>query len=200
MSSDEFAEFEMGDTDGPIQWPIRMVKFDDVVPMPDNPRTISDRALSGLEASLSRFGYVEPIVWNERTGHIVGGHQRFSILKGNGVTEAMMVVANISAEEEMAANLTLNNPKIEGTWSDSALSLVSQVEEADDQLFRALNMDELKESLRKGPVKDDMDSSQTGIEVEGDDVVRGGGEDNKDTECPCCKYRWNVRAEDVSLI
>lgn len=25
-----------------------------------------------LEKSLGKFGYIEPIVWNERTGHVVG--------------------------------------------------------------------------------------------------------------------------------
>ncbi|MDD2300189.1 MAG: hypothetical protein PHU69_11195 [Fermentimonas sp.] len=29
---------------------------------------------------MTEFGYVEPIVWNEETGNIVGGHQRYKIL------------------------------------------------------------------------------------------------------------------------
>lgn len=29
-----------------------------------------------LHRSIEEFGHVEPIVWNERTGHVVGGHQR----------------------------------------------------------------------------------------------------------------------------
>ena len=28
-----------------------------------------------LKRSMQEFGYVEPIVWNKRTGNIVGGHQ-----------------------------------------------------------------------------------------------------------------------------
>ncbi|MFY9379208.1 MAG: ParB N-terminal domain-containing protein, partial [Acutalibacteraceae bacterium] len=30
-----------------------------------------------LKRSMQEFGYVEPIVWNKRTGNIVGGHQRY---------------------------------------------------------------------------------------------------------------------------
>ena len=31
--------------------------------------------------SVEEFGYVDPIIWNESTGNIVGGHQRFKVLK-----------------------------------------------------------------------------------------------------------------------
>jgi len=200
---DEFAEFDMVDEDTPNRWKIRKVKLADVEPMPENPRTISDRALAGLEASLERFGYVEPIVWNERTRHIVGGHQRFSILKGKGVDEVTMVVVNFDTDEEVAANLTLNNPKIEGAWDEMALPLVQQVEQADEQLFRSLNMDTLKESLEKGKsdgTGDDDDAPPGGIDVD-DDEENGDDDDNTgpDTECPCCGHRWSVRAEDVSV-
>jgi ParB-like chromosome segregation protein Spo0J len=41
-----------------------------------NPRTINDGAMKGLEASMDRWGLVQPIVWNKRTNNVVGGHQR----------------------------------------------------------------------------------------------------------------------------
>lgn len=37
-----------------------------------------------LRRSIEEFGYVEPLVWNSRTGNIVGGHQRFKVLKAMG--------------------------------------------------------------------------------------------------------------------
>lgn len=46
---------------------------------PYNPRvelTPMDREWRSIENSLDSFGYIEPIVWNERTGNIVGGHMR----------------------------------------------------------------------------------------------------------------------------
>ncbi|WP_338011188.1 hypothetical protein [Paenibacillus alvei] len=33
-----------------------------------------------LRRSIEEFGYIDPIVWNERTGNMVGGHQRYKIL------------------------------------------------------------------------------------------------------------------------
>ncbi|WP_342772860.1 hypothetical protein [Paenibacillus lentus] len=51
-----------------------------------------------LRRSIEEFGYVEPIVWNERTGNMVGGHQRYKILVNElGQTEvAVSVVDTIS--------------------------------------------------------------------------------------------------------
>jgi hypothetical protein len=188
-------------SDIPANWAIRKVKLVDVKPMEDNPRVISDRNLAGMEASIARFGYIEPIVWNERTGHIIGGHQRHGVLKSKGVIEATMVVVDLSPDEEMAANLTLNNPKIEGTWDDTAISLMAQVEKASGQLFDSLNMDTLKESLEKQPPtppKGDEDPPPVGLDVDSEN------DDNEetpelDTECPCCGHKWDVNAEDVSV-
>ncbi len=168
------------------KWVIRKVKLADVKPMPENARTIFDSALAALEYSIGRFGYVEPIVWNETTGHIVGGHQRFLILKQCGVKEANMVVVNLSVEKELAANLTLNNPKIEGTWDDPIGELLDRVEEADSGLFSSLNMDGLRETL-------DRKSSESSDAPSGIDLEKG------DTLCPCCGYRWDIGGDDISV-
>ena len=46
-----------------------------------NPRMISSAAKRALGASLRRFGLVQPIVVNERTGRVVSGHQRIEVLR-----------------------------------------------------------------------------------------------------------------------
>jgi len=51
-----------------------------------------------LKRSIKEFGYLEPIIWNERTGNIVGGHQRFTVLKNEGYKEIDCVVVNKSGE------------------------------------------------------------------------------------------------------
>lgn len=43
---------------------------------PYNPRKSNKKQDSNLKASLEKFGVVEPIVFNKRTGYIVGGHFR----------------------------------------------------------------------------------------------------------------------------
>jgi len=41
-----------------------------------NPRTITDEQLKMLNKSLQTFGDLSGIVYNRRTGNLVGGHQR----------------------------------------------------------------------------------------------------------------------------
>lgn len=169
------------------KWGFRLVKLSSIKPMPGNPRTISDGVQAALEASLDRFGYVEPIVWNERTGHIVGGHQRYAILLEKGIKEATVVVVDFPEPEEVAANMTLNNPKIEGTWDDTILSLLTNIRDSNEELYRVLRIDKLMAALEKKTKTDD--DTPPGIEV--------GGEPEPDTKCPCCGHRWNVEAKDV---
>src|SRR3990170_7532280 len=45
-----------------------------------NPRTITDEQLKMLNKSLQTFGDLSGIVYNRRTGNLVGGHQRLKCL------------------------------------------------------------------------------------------------------------------------
>jgi len=169
---------------------VRVIKFGAVTPMPENPRIIDDVAMRGLKASLDRFGYVEPIVWNEVTGHIVGGHQRFKVLISQGLTEAPMVVAHIPENEEMSANLTLNNPEIEGDFTPSVLELLHAVQGADADLFGKLRMDDLTSKLEKRFVPGE-DKNFTNKEIDIADLVK-----DCDAKCPCCGFVWSSDEND----
>ena len=62
---------------------IKKVPVSAIKPAQYNPRKDlkpGDQAYEKLKRSMTEFGYVEPIVWNEETGNIVGGHQRYKIL------------------------------------------------------------------------------------------------------------------------
>ncbi|MCA1570152.1 MAG: hypothetical protein LC798_07490 [Chloroflexi bacterium] len=70
----------MTDPTAPIPAPetwIELVPLGDLVPAPRNPKA---HDLATIDASLQRFGYVEPIVRNEATGHLVAGHGRLETL------------------------------------------------------------------------------------------------------------------------
>ena len=48
----------------------------DLTPAPYNPRRISGVQLASLRKAMERFGDLSGIVFNRRTGHLIGGHQR----------------------------------------------------------------------------------------------------------------------------
>ena len=80
-----------------------------------------DPAYEKLKRSMTEFGYVEPIIWNEETGNIVGGHQRYKILVEEGNTEVECVVVKLSPEREKALNVALN--KVTGDWEFEAVGV-----------------------------------------------------------------------------
>jgi len=73
---------------------------------------------------IGHFDLVEPLVWNERTGNLVGGHQRLKILIERGDLTVPVVVVNLDQNDEKALNLALN--KIQGDWDESKLSDILQ--------------------------------------------------------------------------
>ena len=51
-----------------------------------------DKDYEKLKRSIAEFGFVEPVVWNERTGFVVGGHQRLKVLLDMGVTPGARII------------------------------------------------------------------------------------------------------------
>ena len=103
---------------------MRRLPIDQLKPAKYNPRKDlqpGDPAYEKIKRSLHDFGYCDPIVWNEVTGNIVGGHQRYKVLKAEGATEVDCVVVHIEKpEDEKALNIALN--KATGDWEPVALA------------------------------------------------------------------------------
>jgi hypothetical protein len=86
---------------------------------PYNPRTISEKAKGKLKENLRRVGLVETIVWNFRTGNIVGGHQRLGIC--DSIMESPDYWLDVAMNDfddmtEREQNIFLNNPEVQGDW------------------------------------------------------------------------------------
>jgi ParB-like chromosome segregation protein Spo0J len=96
---------------------IRMMKLSDLQLAPYNPRQDlwpGDQVYEDIKRSIVEFGYVDPIIWNEQTGHVVGGNQRLKVLRDLGVAETEVSVINFPMEKEKLLNIALN--KISGEW------------------------------------------------------------------------------------
>ena len=106
---------------------IRKIPAGKLNPAAYNPRKDlqpGDLEYEKLVRSIEEFGYVEPIVWNERTGNIVGGHQRYKVLRQLGFTEIDCVVVDMDDMRERALNIALN--KIQGSFDKPKLAEVLQ--------------------------------------------------------------------------
>jgi len=96
---------------------IKKVPIDKINPAKYNPRLDlkpGDPEYEKIKRSINEFDLVEPLVWNKRTGNLVGGHQRLKILKENGINEVEVSVVDLDDVKEKALNIALN--KIQGDW------------------------------------------------------------------------------------
>ena len=99
------------------------------------------------------------MIWNEVTGNIVGGHQRYKVLAGEGAKEIDCVVVHIeNPQDEKALNIALN--KAVGEWEPVALAdLLSDLQSSGYDLgatgFDAAEVDELFSKVHDKDVRDD---------------------------------------------
>ena len=87
------------------------IPVSDLVEADYNPRQISANDFDALKDSISKFGMAEPLVVNshkERTGIVIGGHQRLRACKSLGMKEVPCFVVSLPVEEEQELNIRLN--------------------------------------------------------------------------------------------
>lgn len=143
---------------------IEKKKVTELLPADYNPRKDlkpGDPEYEKLKRSIEQFGYVEPVIWNSRTGCVVGGHQRLKVIQDLGMTEVDCVVIDMDVEHEKALNIALN--KISGEWDNDKLSdLIADLQGADFDVsltgFEPAELDELfRDDVKDGIREDDFD-------------------------------------------
>lgn len=119
-----------------------------------NPRRISESALESLKSSIERFGFVDPVIVNDRTGTLVGGHQRVRAAKELGLKEIPVVGVNLDEAEEKALNVALN--KISGEWDLNLLRGVLEDVKSEglDLALTGFSADEITSLLGSVPAFD----------------------------------------------
>lgn len=138
---------------------LRRIKISQLKEADYNPRQTlkpGDAEFEKLKRSITVFGDVEPIVWNERSGNVVGGHQKLSVLKFLGKTETLVSVVDLDDTQEKQLNIALN--KIKGAWEHSKLEAILAEFEPDTALLSGFDAQELTLMLAKNDdVENDFD-------------------------------------------
>ena len=119
-----------------------------------------------LRKSIETFGDVEPIVWNQRTGNVVGGHQRLQVLHDLGKKETTVSVVDMDEAAEKRLNLALN--KARGDWDGEKLEELLQEMAPDALEVSGFGADEVAILLENNDGVNDWDGD------EGDDDWQEG--------------------------
>ena len=154
-----------------------------------------------LKKSIETFGLVEPLIVNDRTGVLVGGHQRLTVLKDLGIENVEVVHVDLDEAHEKALNVALN--KIEGKWdADKLEDLLRDLDlnfDIDVELT-GFDTDELN-TLFTGAMNELSNDETTSEDDEtvADDLVPE--EDEEDTESSDeqrkKKVKYNVKPGDI---
>jgi len=189
---------------------VRRMNLVDLKPAEYNPRIITDEAFDGLGNSISRYGMLSHIVWNKRSGNIVGGHQRYKHLLETGETETDVVVVDLDDNEEVALNITLNNRCVRGDFTKEVIEQLRVSEAQLGSAFSQIGLLNLFEHLKgRGFDKKKKESKKTTGKSDGE--THGGSSDSSEEDtskkgdgkpqaviiCPKCKSQWKLADNEI---
>jgi len=111
-----------------------------------NPRIMDKEAKKRLKKNLKEHGLVQGLTWNKRTGNLVSGHQRLSILDSLERSEdysLTVCVIDVDEKEEAILNVQLNNPSLQGEYDLDKLAVMPEEFDIDfeDMGFSKLDID-----------------------------------------------------------
>lgn len=171
------------------------VDIDTIAPAPNNPK---GHTIDSVRASINRFGYVAPMIVDERTGRLVVGHGRLESLKarraaGEDPPEGIVVddtghwrapvVRGWSSrsDADAAAYLVADNRYTElGGWDHQALAdLLDEIGDPDLVELTGWDTADLEKHIGEkdeSPLDDFKDY--------GDDI-------DTEYQCPSCGYKWS---------
>ena len=138
----------------------KKLKINALIPASYNPRKKlkpGDAEYEKIKNSITEFGYVDPIIVNSDMT-IIGGHQRWSVLKALGYDEVDCVVIEIDKTKEKALNIALN--KVTGEWNKELLAdLIKDLQSLDYDVsmtgFEPPEIDELFNDVHSKETKED---------------------------------------------
>ena len=95
-----------------------------------NPRKITEANKKRLRKAIKEHGLVMPIIWNEKTGNCVSGHQRLTVLDSihkKKDYELTVAIINVDEKEEIKINVLLNNENLMGEFDGLMMAEIKDI-------------------------------------------------------------------------
>lgn len=104
----------------------------DIKEHPKNPRVITENAKKKLKNKMQEVGLLQPLIVNERTGYLLGGHQRMAVTDslekykdGKNDYELEVAAVDLDEKKELEMLVFLNNPGAQGGWELEMLAEIN---------------------------------------------------------------------------
>jgi hypothetical protein len=92
---------------------LKTVKIEDILPDPTNPNVMTDKEMERLRYSLRKFGYIQPVIVDEKNT-IIDGKHRWRACKDEGKKELdVIVIKNVTELDKKLIRQAMN--KIKGS-------------------------------------------------------------------------------------
>ena len=154
------------------------------------------RRRAGSSFFFHEFGDLSGITYNVRTGNLVTGHQRRTKLPENApiveYCEAKDVVGTVGygyidagstrygirfvdwpGAKEKAANVSANNPAIQGEFTDDLEKLLAEIQEEQPQVFDNALLDELLKEVNGNGKQKEADTDEVIVTCKGPKEQKG---------------------------
>ncbi len=162
--------------------PHRIERTDALIPYERNPRTHSDAQVAKIAASITAFGFTNPVLVDGERG-IIAGHGRVRAAQLLGLAEVPVIeLSHLSPAQRQAYVMADNRLALDSGW--------------DDELLR-LELGELRTLEFDLPVIGFGDDELTKLFGEADPPLDFGAYDETietEHECPKCHYKWSGKA------
>lgn len=154
---------------------VQLIEIEKLNPAPYNPRVELQPGMKEwekLKKSIIQFGNVEPVVWNQRTGNVVGGHQRLAVLQSMGETLIPCSVVDMDEKDEKLLNIALN--KIKGRWDYDKLADILRDYDTELATITGFAEDEIAIILANNEDFDESDIDYSDWEEDEEELLIGG--------------------------
>jgi ParB-like chromosome segregation protein Spo0J len=164
-------------------WPVERL-----VPYERNARTHSPQQVAQIAASISEFGFLNPILVDSKDG-IIAGHGRLAAAKDMGLVEVPVVVLDhLTPAQRKAYVLADNRIALNAGWDVSLLAeelAGLQLQEFDLDL---LGFDEKELQGLLDPEQIDSEGPPDEFKEVDDDI-------ETEHRCPSCGYEWSGKTK-----
>lgn len=173
---------------------IKKMKLASISPAEYNPRVDlqkGDYEYDKLKNSIDTYGFVVPLVVNERNRVLISGHQRLKVLLEEGIEETDVIAVDLDEKSEKLLNIAMN--RIEGEWDYEKLEeLFSEYDKNELAVtgYTAQEIDSLfaMNEAQRAEAEPEYEEEPEETEEEYDAAEEDAGDAEAPEDCPCTVY------------